>query len=333
MPRKSGGIRTPCRKALERRAKKAEKRSIKNEQKFASAIQSSKASLVESDHQFVLSTLEDNPKWIQPLAGLIRSGCLNGILKEHTFEGPELVGPRWKGRARKWLDIPVDMQLTMIEATGVKKPDKSSDQPEFVPRCFMSQFWVGQKAPIPQRSDIRLVSTLEKLARARVKELNLNYLDKFKDGMDNLLKDPNEMAVWELEGNKLVLRGLAQNPEDYKEHELAAAPKGQSWHLSDPFSPDCHLTTDKKSSMWDFLALDLLNEDQDQDEYILDPNRKWAEDGLEAEHFDETRSEYSLLTATGAPSEMETPAKRPKFETLEHTSKNKTKQEGEKKTE
>ncbi|CAK9067510.1 unnamed protein product, partial [Durusdinium trenchii] len=125
-------------------------------------------------------------------------------------------------RARKWLDIPVDMQLTMIQATGIRLPDKSSDHPEFVTQRFVSQFWVGQKAPIPQRSDIRLVSTLEKLARARVKELNLNYLDKFKDGMDNLLKDPNEMAVWELEGNKLVLRGLAQNPEDYKEHELAA---------------------------------------------------------------------------------------------------------------
>ena len=313
MARKSGGLRTPSKKALERRAIKAEKRSVKNEQRFASAVQSSKASLVESDHQFVLSTLEDNPKWIQPLAGLIRSGCLNGILKEHTFEGPELVGPRWKGRARKWLDIPVDMQLTMIEATGVKMPDKSSDQPEFVTRCFMSQFWVGQKAPIPQRSDIRFISTLEKLAKARVKELNLSYLDKFKGAMDNMLKDPSEMAVWELEDNRLILRGLSQKQEDYKEHELAAAPKGQSWQLSDPFSPDCHLTTDKKSSMWDFLALDLLNEDQDQDEYIVDPNGKWSEDGQD---IDDTRSEFTILTSAGAHSGSEwTPAKRARPET------------------
>ena len=101
---------------------------------------------------------------------------------------------------------------------------------------------------------------------------------------------------------RLILRGLSQKPEDYKEHELAAAPK--SWQLLDPFAPDCRLTTDKKSSMWDFLALDLLNEDQ---------NGKWSEEGQD---IDDTRSEFTILTTTGAPSTSEwTPAKRGRADT------------------
>ena len=56
-----------------------------------------------------------------------------------------------------------------------------------------------------------------------------------------------------------------------------------------------------------------MNEDQDQDEYIVDPNGKWSEDGQD---IDDTGSEFTILTSAGAHSGSEwTPAKRARPET------------------
>ena len=80
MVRKSNAPRGPTKRQKERRTVKEQKARQKNEARFASAVRGSQASLLEQDFQFVTDTLQDNPRWIQPLAGLIRSGALNGIL-------------------------------------------------------------------------------------------------------------------------------------------------------------------------------------------------------------------------------------------------------------
>ena len=80
MVRKSHAPRGPTKRQKERRALKELKLKQKNEARFASAVRGSQASLLDQDFQFVTDTLQENPRWIQPLAGLIRSGALNGIL-------------------------------------------------------------------------------------------------------------------------------------------------------------------------------------------------------------------------------------------------------------
>ena len=299
--RKTLGPKKHTAKQIAREKAKELKRQEKNEQTFAKAVHSSKLGLLEADNKFIMDTLSENPKWIQPLAGLIRAGSLNGLLKDITLDmevGP--VGARWKGRCRKWSELPVDQMINMINATGVSMSEKARVDEDFVKKCFTTQFWVGEKTPLPQRSDIRLVATLEKIAKTRVTLLKVNFLSSLNasDALDPL--NPEQIALWDITANTLICRAFATKQEDYLEQELLKLPAGRTWKLSDAHSPECEVY-DSDDGPFRFSCLEFFKSETKLADH-LDTGAKWELDGLiqdnVSEATDQTRA--TELTATSA---------------------------------
>ena len=296
--RKTLGPKKHTAKQIAREKAKELKRQEKNEQTFAKAVHSSKLGLLEADNKFIMDTLSENPKWIQPLAGLIRAGSLNGLLKDITLDmevGP--VGARWKGRCRKWSELPVDQMINMINATGVSMSEKARVDEDFVKKCFTTQFWVGEKTPLPQRSDIRLVATLEKIAKTRVTLLKVNFLSSLNasDALDPL--NPDQIALWDINANTLICRAFATKQDDYLEQELLKLPAGRTWKLSDAHSPECEVY-DSDDGPFRFSCLEFFKLETKLEDH-LDPGAKWELDGLTIDNASEGTG-VSELTGTSA---------------------------------
>ncbi|CAK9055955.1 unnamed protein product [Durusdinium trenchii] len=304
MVRKSNAPRGPTKRQKERRTVKEQKARQKNEARFASAVRGSQASLLEQDFQFVTDTLQDNPRWIQPLAGLIRSGALNGILKDNfDEENASSVGPKWKGRAKTWLQLPLEMKVAMIEATGLSlQPDLRTD--DFVKRAFQLQFWVGAGPKIPlKRTDIRQVSTLERFAKLRVESLGVNYLNLLNS--KEPLKANMDLHIWSVTGNTLCCCALAKTEEDGLEYELLPLAKGDRWILSDRASPSCRVRSELKPNLYDFLCWDFFSDESSRE--LPDYESTWDEPDNEA--AEDILSTSALTETGGAPTVVQTPVK------------------------
>ncbi|CAE7240011.1 unnamed protein product [Symbiodinium sp. CCMP2592] len=262
MPRQTGP-RKPTAKQLLKQKQKDEKTRKKNEQTFANAVQNSKSTILDVDMRYVMDTLRDNPSWISPLAGLIRSGSLNGLLKEVAAKD-EVGGLKWKaqGKCSKWGQLPLEMCLLMLRTSGVELSERASKEQDVVRTLFAGHFWVAESAPLPTRSDLRYQSTLVKLAKARLEHaVHRNWAGAL-NAEAPLDHTTNRLKMWSLNGNTLVCHVFSVDEDenlskDWKpgqelEHELPKLPDGQDWKLSDAHSPDCTVCDGQVHSMFDF---------------------------------------------------------------------------------
>ena len=260
---RSAGPRKPTAKQVQKQAAKDKKQRERNEATFNVAVQNSKSTILDVDMRFIQDTLNQNPLWISPLAGLIRSGSLNGLLKEVATKDT-LAGLRWKGRCTKLAQLPLDMCLLMLQATGVELSEDIAQDESFVRALFAGQFWVSAQTPLPNRPDIRSQTTLEKLARTRIKETLKRNWAAALNSQESLGNSRETLQLWSLEGNSLknhcfALGDRNELSQDFKaggecdlEHVLPHLPDGQEWRLSDPFAPDCIVSDGQTSSVFRF---------------------------------------------------------------------------------
>ncbi|CAE7515016.1 unnamed protein product, partial [Symbiodinium sp. CCMP2456] len=124
--------------------------------------------------RFISETLANNPTWISPLGGLIRSGSLNGLLKEVARTG-DTGGLRWKGKASKWGALPPEMCVLMLNRCGSHLSEQVLNKEDVLRTLFHTQLLVAKCAFMPSRSDVRYQSALVKFAKARMEEA-LHYV-------------------------------------------------------------------------------------------------------------------------------------------------------------
>ncbi|CAE7034987.1 unnamed protein product [Symbiodinium sp. CCMP2592] len=262
MPR-DAGPRKPTLKQLAKQKAKDIKTRERNEATFASAVQHSKSTILDVDMRFIQDTLTQNPTWISPLAGLIRSGSLNGLLKD-VAKKEETGGLRWKGKCTKWGSLPLEMASLMLKHCGVElAEDVQKDEP-VVRTLFEIQFWAAKSASLPSRADIRYQSTLVKLARARMEDVGRNYIAAVNSA-EAISVDRDRYNIWSLENNTLYCHVFATQDghprrsrsefvpnESYLSHELPTLPDNKTWQLDDPFAVDCVISDGQHNSLFSF---------------------------------------------------------------------------------
>ena len=306
MPRKACGPRKTTTKQEQRAAARQQKQLEKNEKTFACAVHASRASILDDDYRFIEATLSANTAWISPLAGLIRSGSLNGLLKEHVDPGAGRGhGDRWKGRVNKITALPCDMMVHMLTQGGVELTDSVVQQQDVVRNLFRAQFWVSESVSLPKTTpDIRFVSSLTKIAKMRLDHVGRNWLgglnasspismDAYKSG---------EYDLWQVEGDDLFCRAFSQDNDGQLARKFVAGgylrvalPTLQEdhWVLSNKRLPECRIYPSKSpGSNFDFLAVSFFDK-------VLPPDERWTYD-LQSEEVEETTTATDAASSGGA---------------------------------
>lgn len=223
--------RSAAQKQQAKAAKKEEKMKAKNEKALEGALRKYEQNSVETDLAFIQSSLAETPAFVAPLARLMRQGALNALLRLNTAqpEQPDSQeGEKWRGKARKLLELPVPVMVSMLSAPEVHLSTEEQNEEALVKHLFGVQFWITEDTPLPTHPNIRYIATLEKFAQKRVEDLGFTPL--LSAGKDHW---SDSMPVWKLEGNSLhfLLTGEAS--------ALPTLPGGGEWELSDPLCPAC----------------------------------------------------------------------------------------------
>ena len=134
--------------ALQKKQQRAE---AKNEQIFEKALSKYELTHTESDRLYILSMLEQNVGWVKPLANLIRSGAFNNLLRPKNEELPGGEAEKWRGRARKLVDVPSAVKVDMLNVTLKHPPPNPA--PAWLDVAFMVQFWISEATPLPEHID------------------------------------------------------------------------------------------------------------------------------------------------------------------------------------
>ena len=286
MARKAAGPRIPTQKQQAKAKQRADRLAAKNEKSFATAVLNSKESILETDFVFIKDTLAAHPQWISPLAGLIRSGSLNGLLREVGRADRDLnPGQKWKGRATKWGQLPLDMVVLMLRESGVELSPAVSENEEFVRMLFYVQFWTTRSVPLPTGSQIRYVRTLTSIARQRLQQLGRNWLAKKNAVQAISVEHKSEHELWTIDGDELVFYGFAVDgngqitsdvgADHNLRKKLPVLPEGHSWNLTDEYGPDCIIHDGSTGSIFSFRCYDLFMAAYPQ---LPDPEKKWVVD-------------------------------------------------------
>ncbi|CAE7701669.1 unnamed protein product [Symbiodinium sp. CCMP2592] len=251
MPR-DAGPRKPTLKQLAKQKAKDIKTRERNEATFASAVQHSKSTILDVDMRFIQDTLTQNPTWISPLAGLIRSGSLNGLLKD-VAKKEETGGLRWKGKCTKWGSLPLEMASLMLKHCGVElAEDVQKDEP-VVRTLFEIQFWAAKSASLPSRADIRYQSTLVKLARARMEDVGRNYIAAVNSA-EAISVDRDRYNIWSLRTTRCTATSLPHKMDtlaSYLSHELPTLPDNKTWQLDAKWTFDLSSDADTTAGLGD----------------------------------------------------------------------------------
>ena len=304
MPRKAAGPRKLTTKQAARAVQKDERARLKNERIFANAVQQSRSSILDDDYRYIESTLSQNPSWISPLAGLIRSGSLNGLLRE-SFDDPRAAaGERWKGKCTKFSQLPFDMVVHMLRQTGVQLSDDVVRSEDVVRQLFMAQFWLADTVCLPKTSpDIRFVSSLGKIAKMRLDHLGRNWLAAHARAGPITEGKKETFRLWEIKNDELVCRAFTLDNDG----RVASAPTQSSctsvplpvlqsdeWRLSDPYAPNCRVyAAQGKGKQFDFSAFSFFD-------VLLPPDARWQYDlqaEQDAEHADHSTENQSTTGA------------------------------------
>ena len=211
----------------------------------------SRSSILDDDYRYIESTLSQNPSWITPLAGLIRSGSLNGLLRE-SFDDPRAAaGERWKGKCTKFSQLPFDMVVHMLRQTGVQLSDDVVRSEDFVRQLFMAQFWLADTVCLPKTSpDIRFVSSLGKIAKMRLDHLGRNWLAAHARAGPITEGKKETFRLWEIKNDELVCRAFTLDNDGRvasasAQSSCTSVPlpvlQSDEWRLSDPYAPNCRV--------------------------------------------------------------------------------------------
>lgn len=261
MARKTAPQKT-VNKQQQKLAAKQQKNREKNEQIFQKALTKYNTSALEADKLYISQSLEETPAWVQPLAALIRAGALNALLKAH--DAPEEVdsATHWKGKAKKWAQVPISVKVAMLQASApaVELPKEILEKADCLDHVFRVQFWLVDATPLAQHPDIRLFETVKQLAREKVADLGWNFLEH----QSNLKKVPSE--IWTLEDGVLssIIPGCAPV-------ELPTLPDGSAWELTQNDSPNGYVQPEgQEDSPFGFLCRSMFPALK-----MLDPAARW----------------------------------------------------------
>ena len=270
MARKASGKQKVSKAA--KAAIKKDKAMQKSEKIFSKALSAYSNTALDVDRQFILSQLEENTMYIAPLAQLMRHGALKTLLKWHEGETTDNAepekGPKWRGKARTLMQLPLDAKLSMMQKVITNFPQakvsESHDDAEWLDCIFQAELWIADDTLIPKHPDIKLLKTLESLAQDRVEKLGFS----FSAGRPLKVGDKSAFVIWDLEGQSLSFN------LDYKQPSrktLPTLPEEAVWVLSDPFSPSCVVhPADEPNSSFAILCHTLFQEVSD-----WKPSGKW----------------------------------------------------------
>ena len=283
MPRKAAGPRKLTTKQAARAVQKEERAREKNERIFANAVQQSRSSILDDDYRYIESTLSQNPSWITPLAGLIRSGSL---------------------KCTKFSQLPFDMVVHMLRQTGVQLSDDVVRSEDFVRQLFMAQFWLADTVCLPKTSpDIRFVSSLGKIAKMRLDHLGRNWLAAHARAGPITEGKKETFRLWEIKNDELVCRAFTLDNDGRvasasAQSSCTSVPlpvlQSDEWRLSDPYAPNCRVyAAQGKGKQFDFSAFSFFD-------VLLPPDARWQYDlqaEQDAEHADHSTENQSTTGA------------------------------------
>ena len=124
-------------------------------------------------------------------------------------------------QSQKVLDLPREALEAMMDAVGVKIPDKLNDK-DFLSGC-QKTLWVTPDTPLPQDSNIRYLKTLRQFANARIEDLEFTYMKQAEDWSEDMWSVETSTLHWKLDEDLTV--------------ELPTLPAGAQWILTDAASP------------------------------------------------------------------------------------------------
>ena len=307
MPRRAAGPRKTTVKQAQRAAVRQQKQQERNEKTFANAVHASRASILDDDYRYIEETLGSNPAWISPLAGLIRSGSLNGLLKEHVDLGAGRGGPgeRWKGRVSKIVGLPVEMLVRMLTQSGVELSDTVVQKEEVVRHLFRAHFWVSDGVGLPKTTpDIRYVTSLTQIAKLRIEHIGRNWLAAHNTLAPISLDaySAGHYDIWRVEDDELLCRAFTPDNDGHisKKHAPDGALKvtlpslvEDNWVLTDPRLPDCRVHPSKsKGGNFDFLASSFFDK-------LCPPDERWTYDLAQARDEQESATTAEEARSAG----------------------------------
>lgn len=112
---------------------KAEKQIKKNEKCLEKALSAYQKQGHQTDFDFIIAQLEQTPKWVAPLAQLIRHGAMGVLLKTGSMEAEKTevrhLGEKWQGKAKRILQLPLEVLVSMLEKAKLKlSEDDATDE-------------------------------------------------------------------------------------------------------------------------------------------------------------------------------------------------------------
>ena len=211
---------------------KAEKQIKKNEKCLEKALSAYQKQGHQTDFDFIIAQLEQTPKWVAPLAQLIRHGAMGVLLKTGSMEAEKTevrhLGEKWQGKAKRILQLPLEVLVSMLEKAKLKLSEDDATDEATVLKCCRAQFWITDQTPLPQHQNIKFVSTLLQFAEERHKELGFSHFSEKSD-----LTQP----MWTIDDEHNLVWNCAEGAE-VTSITLPQLPEGE-WSLSDENSPDC----------------------------------------------------------------------------------------------
>ena len=217
---------------MEKQRQKVEKQMQRNEKCLQKALSAYQKHGHQTDLDYIVAQLEQTPKWVAPLAQLIRHGAMGVLLKTGSLDAEKKetchLGEKWQGKARRILELPLEVLVSMLEKAKLKLSAEEAADEETVFRCCRGQFWITNWTPLPQHKNIKFVSILLQFAEERQKELGFTHFHEKSDLTQPLWTiDEENNLIWNCaEGASVTSVTLPQLPEG-------------EWSLSDANSPDC----------------------------------------------------------------------------------------------
>ncbi|OLP96415.1 hypothetical protein AK812_SmicGene21370 [Symbiodinium microadriaticum] len=153
--------------AAPRRAKE-EKLAKKCEKVFAKSLASFEKSSAERARAYVDQQLDDNPRWVRPLADLMRDGAFQALIRSGVAEAEGLWGGWWSSKAQSFGCLPDESKVHRLQTIGVKIQDGGVSE-DTLTAVFCVQFFVDPDSPLPP--NCRSFDALTEMAEERFETL------------------------------------------------------------------------------------------------------------------------------------------------------------------
>jgi hypothetical protein len=258
-------VRKTTEKQAARRKAKEERLQRASEKLFKKSLQKYEKTSFESERQYLDGQLTDNPKWVRPLAELIRHGALNVLLKlgeedEDDVEAAAGVQRRWKGKAKTFGELPLEVKMHMLDRAGMTIDIGTSE--DIVTAAFVAQFFVEPEAPLPAAQVVRLYATIDKMVADRLTTLGVTKPLVEKITADT---DVSDLELWTLSEDGSTLDCALCPGQSCSLPSLGK----ESWDLADSGLPGSVVRCSGKATLA-FSCRSLFDALRD-----IDPEKKW----------------------------------------------------------